>query len=65
MRGAIFSWMVGLRVFGKEGSGTPVFKILARALGHYGEPSCEVILNLDQWLKEMSFKEKDDGWTMD
>ena len=58
--------MVGLPVFGKEGSGTPVFKILASALGHYWEPSCEVILNLDQWLKRRCplMKKLTDGrWT--
>ena len=32
LKEAIFSCMVGLPLFGKEGSGTPVFKILLRAL---------------------------------
>ena len=30
--------------------------------GHYGKHSCEIILNLDQWLKEMLFKENIYGW---
>ena len=32
MKEAIFFCIVGLPLFGKEGSGTPVFKILVRAL---------------------------------
>ena len=32
MKQAIFFCIVGLPLFGKEGSGTPVFKILVRAL---------------------------------
>ena len=36
MKEAIFFCMVGLPLFGKEGSGTPVFKILVRALGGGG-----------------------------
>ena len=32
MKEAIFFCMVGLPLFGKESSGTPVFKILVRAL---------------------------------
>ena len=32
MKEAIFFCMVGLPPFGKEGSGTPVFKILVRTL---------------------------------
>ena len=31
--------------------------------GHYEEPSCEVILKLDQWFRRMSFKEKVYGQT--
>ena len=34
MKEAIFFCIVGLPPFGKEGSGTPVFKILMRALMH-------------------------------
>ena len=33
LKEAIFFCMVGLPLFGKEGSGTPIFKILVRALG--------------------------------
>ena len=33
LKEAKFFCMVGLPLFGKEGSGTPVFKILVRALG--------------------------------
>ena len=33
MKEAILFCMVGLPLFGKEGFGTPVFKILVRALG--------------------------------
>ena len=33
MKEAIFFCIVGLPLFGKEGSGTPVFKLLVRALG--------------------------------
>ena len=33
MKEAIFFCIVGLQLFVKEGSGTPVFKILVRALG--------------------------------
>ena len=29
--------------------------------GHYGVHSCEIILNLDQWQEEMSFKVKEHG----
>ena len=32
MKEAVFFCIVGLPLFGKEGSGTPVFKILVRAL---------------------------------
>ena len=35
MKEAIFFCIVGLPLFGKEGSGTPVLKILVRALGQY------------------------------
>ena len=35
MKESIFFCIVGLPIFGKEGSGTPVFKILMRALYTY------------------------------
>ena len=34
MKEAILVCLVGLPLLGKEGSGTPVFKILKRALAH-------------------------------
>ena len=39
MKEAIFFCMVGLPLFGKEGSGTPVFKILVKALYHMNDHS--------------------------
>ena len=43
MKEAIFFCIVGLPLFGKEGSGTPVFNILVRALNFMSDIEYSVI----------------------
>ena len=59
MKEAIFFCIVGLPLFGKEGSGTPVFKILVRALEHISKKSAIANRNLGIIFKSFTYLDKE------